>query len=1220
MGAVYRAVDHTTGDLVAVKELHGLQPEDQERFARECAFLASLEEPGIVRYVAHGTTEAGSKFLAMEWVDGPTLSEEIKRRGFSVRESVEIIAAVAKSVSAVHRRGIVHRDIKPSNIVLQAGDHRRPKLLDFGVARLAGKLGAGITASGMVIGSAGYLSPEQASGQKDIDVRSDVFSLGCLMFKCLTGRVPFRGDDPIGILLKISLEQAPRVRELLPEVPDDVDGVVARLLAQDRRARPRDASEVGRLLACLSLAVEDAGPPSSVGEGLLSGVEQRLAVLILARKDPFGSEGSRWSGHPSPPTPTSLRATNVAQLERAVAQSGVTLEAQADGTLVGMVTHSSAPVTELAIRAAVAIEAMRAVDPKLFFALACGRAKDSTSLKIGDTIDRAINLLTHVMLHGEAGDIAMDATTTALLDPTHEIDARREVARLGPRRSPGGWLQSEPRTPFTGRDPELTFLRGLLEQTIEDRTARCALVVAEAKMGKSRLCHELLRRSRGGAFDTWIVRGEQEKQGVPLGILGPILVELRGADASDTPLADLFAARVASGKPLLVVIEDAHLADTASIAFFEAAVRDFAERAIFVLSLARPEIASAFPNFFAGRRLQTLQLEPLSTASSSALLRGVMPNAEDATIESLVRRARGNPYFLEEIGHAAARGKLDELPDSVLATLEVRIDALSSDERRVMRAGSVYGATFWRGALDAMLPSTVDVASALAELERKGLVARRRKSRYRGHVELGFADPLYTAASYARIPEDERRRAHQTCARWLEAAGERDPISLAEHYEHGGDGQSAVGLFAVAAHLALESSDLPEAVRLCERALACGAFGEERGNIHVTAAEARYWLGRCPEALAHARDGMARLPRGSEGWCRAASAVIAAAGRMGNRDALNGIAATVFALPKNEAVEGIVLFLQTATELIVAGKLEIADKALALVPQGLAQSEPRSAAWYFRARGWRALSNGDPCGCAMLMKRSCTAFEQVGDTRNACVQRVIIARIAMTLGQLEEALEGFESCVETARAQGLVGVLASARLHAGLVKSWLTRFDDAEADLRRALEAFRKQRDERMIAVSAALYARVVLERHRVDEAEALIREGLAMVDAHHTAIRALLLATSAQTHNRRAMLADAPVPSDALKAAAEVELLLNELGELDEGEGYIRWSVAQVTWESGNLPEALRVVSEAKTHLEERAAKITVESARESFWQRIPEHALTIALHRVLCGPSGGT
>lgn len=1214
MGAVYRAVDHTTGDLVAVKELHGLQPEDQERFARECAFLASLEEPGIVRYVAHGTSETGSKFLAMEWVDGPTLSEEIKRRGFSVRESVEIIKAVAKSVSAVHRRGIVHRDIKPSNIVLQSGDHRRPKLLDFGVARLAGKLGAGITASGMVIGSAGYLSPEQASGQKDIDVRSDVFSLGCLMFKCLTGSVPFRGDDPIGILLKISLEQAPRVRELLPRVPEDVDGVVATLLARDREARPRDASEVGRLLESLSPGAEDAGPASLLDDAFLSAAEQRLAVLILARKDPFGSEGSRWAVQSIPSPPTNLRTSNLHQLERAVAPFGVTLEAQADGTLIGTVTHPSGPATELAIRAARAIDALRAVDAKLFFSLSCGRAKDIPSLKIGDTVDRGINLLTHVMLHGEAGEAAVDTTIAALLDPSHEIDARREVARLGALRPPGGWLKSAPRTPFTGRDPELTFLRGLLEQTIEDRSARCALVVADAKLGKSRLCQELLQRSRADLFDTWFLHAEPDKQGLPLGILGPVLAELGRMGGAGLSPSDLFSARVASGTPLLVVIEDAHFADTATVAFFEAAVRDFADRAIFVLSLARPEISSAFPNFFAGRRLQTLQLEPLSTASSSTLLRAVMPDAEDATIESLVRRARGNPFFLEQIGHAAAGGKLDELPDSVLATLDVRIDALSSDERRVMRAGSVYGATFWRGALDAMLPSSVDVAGALAELERKSLVARRRKSRYRPHLELGFVDPLYTAASYARIPENERRTAHQTCARWLESAGERDPVSLAEHYEHGGDGQSAVGLFAVAAHLALESSDLLEAVRLCERALACGAFGEERGNIHVTAAEARYWLGRCPEALAHARDGMARLPRGSDGWCRAASAVIAAAGKMGNRDALHAIAATVFALPKTNAIERVVLFLQTATELIVAGKLEIADKALSLVPQGLAQSEPRSAAWYFRARGWRALSSGDPCGCAMLMKRSCSAFEQVGDARNACVQRVIIARIAMMIGQLDEALEGFESCIEAARAQGLAGVLASARLHAGLVQSWLTRFDEAEADLRRALDGFRKQRDERMIALSAALYARVVLERHRVDEAETLIREGLAMVDAH-TAIRALLLATHAQTHNRRAMLVDAPVPEAALKTASEVQLLVGELGELDEGEGYIRWSIAQIIWESGNLPEALRVVSEARTHLEQRAARITLESARDAFLQRIPEHALTIALHRVLCG-----
>ncbi|NUP06162.1 MAG: protein kinase [Polyangiaceae bacterium] len=1269
MGAVYRAVDHTTGNLVAVKEIHGLQPQDHDRFARECSFLASLDEPGIVRYVAHGTTGI-TKFLAMEWVDGPTLSDEIKRRGFRITETIELVTAVAKIVAAIHKRGIVHRDIKPSNIVLQAGDHRRPKLLDFGVARLEGAAAGDVTTSGLVVGSAGYLSPEQATGRKDIDARADVFALGCLLFKCLTGRVPFRSDDPIGVLLKITLEEAPRLRDFVSGVMPELDDLVARLLSRDRDERPRDAAEVAKLLAELPLARDDDGPPS-VEEGAITGAEQRLAVLVLARTDQFAS---REPGQPQPKSEPDRIA-----IERALRPLDMVPEVHSDGTVVLVVTGRGESLGDLARRAVRAASAIRHADPTLFLAIAAGRATDGRTIKIGEAVDRASDLLSHLMLHHQAGDVAMDNTVASLVDSAYEIESFETVSKLLSDRTDSR-IRSVlgRRAASAGRDHELGFVRGLIQQTIEDGKARSTIVIGEPGMGKTRLCHDVVGGIDRFSTEVWVIRADPWRKDTPFGALAPLILELAGIDGSDDDAARWkklvglvdasapgpysyriveffseicgipilqrkpsrtfdaarrdptsmgestrralsdFVAAVAALRPLFIALEDVHWLDQATLSFLDATLRALEDRPIFVLALAREDLATTYPNLFAGRRVQTLHLEALSAASSARMARELLgDDADEGVVDRIVECAGGNPFFIEELARAAIAGSIDNLPDSMLAVLESRFDALSPEARRVLRAGAVFGSAFWDGGAQALAPR-IDVAQALAELERAGLVQKARRSRLRGHHEYTFRHEPFVEAAYACIPDPDRKKAHRAVAKWLEASGERDPLLLAEHYERGGDGQSAVALIAVAAHLALEASDLPQAIKLCDRALACGAFGEERGRVHVTAAEARYWLGRAPEALAHARDALARLTPGDAGWCAAASVAIASAGRTGNKDALKTFAALVFSLPRTEAFgpHRIILFSQAAIELVFAGKLDIADQALSQIPAGLAQKDPATAAWFYRARAWRAMASGDPCGCGMLMKRSFASFDQVGDVRNACVQRVNLAHAALCVGQLEEAADGFASAIEHASELGLAGVVARARLYLGLTRSYLGQFDEAEQDERMALQTLREQRDERAAATSTAFLARVLLERHRVDEAEAIVRDGLASIEGH-LPVRALLLATLAQSLTQRARLAKAPVPIDALRAVHDAEALLGEIGGVDEGEGYVRWTVAHVLWEAKDLADAARALTEAKTSLDARVRKITVETLREPFLQRIPEHALTKALFKVLCARS---
>lgn len=193
MGDVYRALDRRTGAAVALKFLRQVGKGYVTRFEREARALAQLTHPGIVRYVAHGREPAF--FLAMEWLEGEDLARRLARGPLSVGQTLIVARGIADALSAAHARGIVHRDIKPSNVFLCGGRLEEVKLLDFGVAQLD-KSTLALTGTGQLIGTLGYMAPEQAMSGRDMTPAADVFSLGCVLFECVAGRGPFAGSSP----------------------------------------------------------------------------------------------------------------------------------------------------------------------------------------------------------------------------------------------------------------------------------------------------------------------------------------------------------------------------------------------------------------------------------------------------------------------------------------------------------------------------------------------------------------------------------------------------------------------------------------------------------------------------------------------------------------------------------------------------------------------------------------------------------------------------------------------------------------------------------------------------------------------------------------------------------------------------------------------------------------------------------------------------------------
>ncbi|MGI6547919.1 MAG: Stk1 family PASTA domain-containing Ser/Thr kinase [Bacillota bacterium] len=242
MGHVFRAQDTFLNRRVAVKLLRTQFAGDGDfvrRFRREAQAAASLSHPNIVAIYDVGEHN-GSYYIVMEHVDGETLKDKIKRDApISVDETIRIGIQICDALEHAHQNGIVHRDIKPHNILVTRSG--RVKVADFGIARAVS--GTTLVHTGTIVGSAHYFSPEQARGGV-VDEKSDLYSLGVVLFEMLTGRVPFDGDSPISVAVKHVQEDVPLLQTLNPAVPVSLQALVQRLLAKDTARRYPSAADV----------------------------------------------------------------------------------------------------------------------------------------------------------------------------------------------------------------------------------------------------------------------------------------------------------------------------------------------------------------------------------------------------------------------------------------------------------------------------------------------------------------------------------------------------------------------------------------------------------------------------------------------------------------------------------------------------------------------------------------------------------------------------------------------------------------------------------------------------------------------------------------------------------------------------------------------------------------------------------------------------------------
>ena len=300
MGVVYKGFETSLNRYVAIKVLADSLAHDEavkERFLREARSMAALNDPHIIQIYFIGDDE-GQTYFVMEFVEGESLGSMLKREGkLSVEQSAKVLQQTAMGLSTAHDRGVVHRDIKPGNLMINS--RGAVKIADFGIALSNHDLSKKLTTTGEFVGTPGYLSPEVCLG-KPVDQRSDIFSLGIVMFEMLTGRMPFTDESPLGLMLEVVKAEIPDVREINADVDPEIARILDRMIAKDPAERYQNCHELISELSVHPLVAK--GGPISLKPKIST-----AAATMIGQKTPVSAQTSLPS---TPRTPAA--AQNVA--------------------------------------------------------------------------------------------------------------------------------------------------------------------------------------------------------------------------------------------------------------------------------------------------------------------------------------------------------------------------------------------------------------------------------------------------------------------------------------------------------------------------------------------------------------------------------------------------------------------------------------------------------------------------------------------------------------------------------------------------------------------------------------------------------------------------------------------------------------------------------------------------------------------------------------------
>ncbi|WP_437588896.1 protein kinase domain-containing protein [Sorangium sp. So ce1000] len=787
-GIVYRARDRASGANVAVKVLHATHDADLERFHREAEALSRIKHPGIVRYLDNGVVD-GRPYIVMDWIEGVSLQRALHGTHLTPEQSMELMIPLADALAVVHAAGIVHRDLKPSNVMLNGSDLRSPILVDFGVAYY--RSAPSLTRTGAQVGTPGYMAPELARGERNVDARADVFALGCLLYRCLTGGVPFCGTHLFEVLSATCLQDPIPAIECVDDLPIGLPLLLDRMIAKDRRARPINAQAVASSLR--RIAQLKTGPVSTVSAQVPGiGYETQRFACVVAVRDLMANEhrteasDGPASGRVTMVGPASDEGARVRNLAR---YYGGRTTTRFDGTSLVAFTSNGYPA-DLALRAAAFAISLVSRDSSFAAHIASGSATVDEDNVIGNPGERALLLLERA----PAATIHVDAEVARLL-----------ADRFASTRSEGGCFEIEANCyyggpgdacgalwterPFVGRDREIGFLTSLLEECVSEVKARAVRVLGPPGSGKSRVRLELSRIVRQLYPQAKLLVGRAlPNRQPPLGLLRSAFFgqeiarsmhgwrglayvigtgettwpddvcypesEPPSSNETLTAWLEWLDSRLRES-PVVLLLEDVHWADHLSAEHIDQALATFDSRSLFVAAFGRPDAAfSPLPR--QDVVWQEIHLLPLPRHDAERLVTapGEIPLSKLETILSL---GAGIPAHLEEIARAVGEGHERPVTPTLLGMLQGSFDALSVDAARFLRAASLFDSGFQPSDVAAVLGlsrGSVEVDHWIVELEAHRMLCSVGAS-------YAFRHELVREAAYAMLTEEDRHLAHR---------------------------------------------------------------------------------------------------------------------------------------------------------------------------------------------------------------------------------------------------------------------------------------------------------------------------------------------------------------------------------------------------------------------------------------------------------------------------
>lgn len=1305
---VYLAEQLRLARKVALKILAPRLAEDdtfRKRFVSESRVAAAMDHPHIVAIYDAGEFE-GTLYISMRHVTGGDLGRILRTAGsIEPTRAIQILSQIADALDTAHAAGMVHRDVKPGNVLVDVPppdglDHAY--LTDFGISkRVAGE---GLTRTGQFVGTVDYVAPEQITGDP-IDGRTDGYSLGCVLFQCLSGQPPFSGEMELATLYK-HLHEPPPTLGARTRRGRQLDLILAKALAKekdDRYETCADLMEATRSVlsdvATLPILEERTSlrrdrAQAVIGErrGLGDAAHEVRKIVTILFCDVSGSTSIGQLLDPE-----ALRRIMSRYFERmkAVLEThGGTVEKFIGDAVMAVfgvpVVHEDDALR--ACRAAMDMQnevsrLNRELEREWRVSLAvriglntgeviAADASDASSLATGDVVNTAARLeqaaspgdiligeLTHRLARDAVGvSVVTPIRGRGKAEPIHAFRLESIIPGAPARRRR---LDS----PMIGRVSEQHLLEEALERAVSSRKCVLATVLGAAGIGKSRLASEFVTAiaeraivlrgrclSYGAGTTFWpIMEVIHEVAGITetdnadeakariqsLLPEGPDRSAIRNRVAATIGIGEatgriqesFWALRklleaVATGRPLVVVIDDLHWAEPTLLHLIRYLEGWSKDAPILLLCLARSEFLDAQPGWTnEATQPVTVELEPLTDVEGDLLIQHLI--GPDALSNDLRRRtletAAGNPLFVEELlGMMIDEGRLQRQEDrwiargdptplptpvSVQTLLTARIEHLPREERSILQRASVIGNVFWWGAIVDLSPDRdeTSIGSNLQSLVRKGLI-QPDDSQIAGEDAFRFRHILIRDAGYQLLPLAHRAELHEGFASWMERivgdrANEYEEL-LGYHLEQAyrqealasGTGDPALGarasnLLSSAGQRALRRDDINAARSLLSRASEV-AQSDDREVL-----ETSLWLAEALHLSGDARQANELLEDVTERAIALADQAMEWRAKVQRAELLAESATAKTTEVWGVLGEGIDHF----TEIGDNWGLAKAWGTIAWLRYNAGQAAEASeanvkASSYARAAGdtteelWNLVS---------LTTRAVDGPTPVADALRLCDEVLakilgepgLEAAVALSRGQLTAMTGNFEEArasIERARLVwtdlGVTHLLPGVAFGAAAVESLQGRVHEAERELRSAYEDLRSRGANAYLATWAAWLARTLAQLGRDEEALALSREGEELSSDEDItsavpwrAARALVLARKGIGEEATRLAADGAaiaagtdwlnLQGGALTDLAEVQLLC---GGIDESAKSLR-SACALYEQKGNTVAAAR-------------------------------------------------